>query len=77
MDKTAIVTGMTGQDGPYMAKLLLEKGYKVYGIMKRYSAPNYENLDYLGITQDIELVTGDLTDETSINTLVKQIQPEK
>jgi len=46
MDKTAIVTGMTGQDGPYMAKLLLEKGYKVYGIMKRYSAPNYENLDY-------------------------------
>ena len=76
MDKNAIVTGMTGQDGPYMTKLLLEKGYKVYGIMKRYSAPNTENMDYLGITKDIELVTGDLTDETSINTLVKQIQPE-
>ena len=57
MNKNVIVTGMTGQDGPYIAKLLLEKGYKVYGLMKRYSAPNLENLDYLGITNDVELVT--------------------
>ena len=75
MGKTAIVTGMTGQDGPYMAKLLVEKGIKVYGVLKRYSAPNLENLDYLGTTNDIELVTGDITDENSINQLVKNIQP--
>ena len=76
MNKNVIVTGMTGQDGPYIAKLLLEKGYKVYGLMKRYSAPNLENLDYLGITNDVELVTGDLTDDVSINSLVKDTQPQ-
>ena len=51
--KKAFVTGMTGQDGPYLAKLLLEKGYKVYGLVKRYSNPNLENIKFLNIENDI------------------------
>lgn len=75
MKKTAFVTGMTGQDGPYLAKLLLEKDYKVYGLVKRYSNPNLDNIKWLGIDQDIELVTGDITDENSMNHLMRSLQP--
>ena len=75
--KTAIVTGMTGQDGPYLAKFLLEKDYKVYGLLKRYSSPNLENLDYLGIRNDIDLIIGDITDDCCINNLVKTIRPDE
>ena len=75
MKKTAFVTGVTGQDGPYLAKLLLEKDYKVYGLVKRYSNPNLDNIKFLGIENDIELVTGDITDENSMNHIVKGIKP--
>lgn len=75
MKRTAIVTGMTGQDGPYLAKFLLEQDYHVYGLVKRYSNPNLENLTWLGIDQDIELVTGDITDDSIINNLVRTIKP--
>jgi GDPmannose 4,6-dehydratase len=77
MKKIAFVTGMTGQDGPYLAKFLLEKDYQVYGLMKRYSNPNLDNLDYLNITNDVELVTGDITDDSSINHLIKSIKPDE
>jgi GDPmannose 4,6-dehydratase len=77
MKKTAFVTGMTGQDGPYLAKLLVEKGYKVFGLVKRYSNPNLDNIHYLGIENDIELVTGDITDDSSMNHLVKSIKPDE
>ena len=77
MKKTAFVTGMTGQDGPYLAKLLAEKDYKVYGLVKRYSNPNLDNIKYLGIENDIELVTGDITDENSMNHLIKSIKPNE
>jgi GDPmannose 4,6-dehydratase len=77
MNKTAFVTGMTGQDGPYLAKLLLEKGYKVYGLIKRYSNPNLDNIKYLGIENDLELVTGDITDDGSMNHLIKGIKPNE
>src|SRR6056300_232722 len=77
MNKTAFVTGMTGQDGPYLAKLLLEKGYKVYGLIKRYSNPNLDNIKYLGIENDLELVTGDITDDSSVNHLIKSIKPNE
>ena len=77
MKKIAFVTGMTGQDGPYLAKLLLEKGYKVYGLIKRYSNPNLDNIKYLGIENDIELVTGDITDDGSMNHLIKSIKPNE
>jgi GDPmannose 4,6-dehydratase len=73
--KVAFVTGITGQDGPYLSKLLLEKDYKVYGLIKRYSNPNLDNLKFLGISDDVELITGDITDENSINHLIKNIKP--
>jgi GDPmannose 4,6-dehydratase len=77
MKKTALITGVLGQDGPYLAKLLLEKGYKVYGMMRRYSNPNFSNLDYLGITGDIDYVEGDLTDEASLINIIKSIRPNE
>ena len=72
---TAFVTGMTGQDGPYLAQYLLSKGYRVYGLVKRYSNPNLDNIRWLGIENDIELVTGDITDENSMNHLMRTLQP--
>jgi GDPmannose 4,6-dehydratase len=77
MKRTAFVTGMTGQDGPYLARLLLEKGYQVYGLVKRYSAPNLDNLRWLGIEDDIELITGDITDDGCMNHLIRQIRPQE
>jgi len=76
-NKTALITGILGQDGPYLAKLLLEKGYKVYGLIRRYSNPNFSNLDYLGITDQIEYLTGDLTDEASLINIIKTIRPNE
>ena len=77
MKPTAFVTGMTGQDGPYLAQLLIQKGYRVFGLVKRYSNPNLDNLRWLGIDNDIELVTGDITDENSMNHLMRSIQPQE
>lgn len=77
MKPTAFVTGMTGQDGPYLAKLLVEKGYQVYGLVKRYSNPNLDNIKWLGIENEIELVTGDITDENSMNHLIRSLQPKE
>jgi GDPmannose 4,6-dehydratase len=77
MTKTAIVTGITGQDGPYLAEFLLNKGYKVYGIAKRYSNPNYENLRFLNIHNRVELITGDVTDSSSMGQIVKSIRPDE
>lgn len=75
MKKIALVTGIGGQDGCYLAKLLLEKDYKVYGLFKRYSNPNFSNLDYLGITDEVDLLSGDLTDESSLISIIKGIKP--
>ena len=75
MKKIALVTGMTGQDGPYLAKLLLEHDYYVYGLVKRYSNPNLENLRWLGIENQVELITGDITDENSMNHIIRGIRP--
>lgn len=77
MKKIAFVTGMTGQDGPYLSKLLLEKGYDVYGLVKRYSNPNLDNIKFLGIENDIELITGDITDENSMNHIIKTVKPDE
>lgn len=77
MAKTALVTGILGQDGPYLAKLLLDKGYKVYGMVRRYSNPNFDNLDYLGITDRVDFVDGDLADEASLYNLVKSLRPDE
>jgi len=77
MKKTAFVTGIAGQDGAYLAKLLLEKDYRVFGLIKRYTNPNFSNMEYLDIMNDIELVNGDLTDEGSLMSIVKSIRPDE
>ena len=77
MAKKALVTGILGQDGPYLAKYLLNKGYKVYGMIRRYSNPNFSNLNFLGITKEIEYVQGDMADEASLYSLIKTLSPEE
>ena len=77
MSKIALVTGTLGQDAPYLAKLLLEKGYKVYGLIRRYSNPNFSNLDYVGVTKKIDFVEGDLSDESSLYNIVRSIRPDE
>ncbi|MFO0704117.1 MAG: GDP-mannose 4,6-dehydratase [Patescibacteria group bacterium] len=73
--KTALVTGILGQDAPYLAKHLLENGYKVYGLLRRYSNPNYANLDFLGITKKVDFIEGDMTDESSLYHIIRTLRP--
>ena len=76
--KTAIVTGFPGQDACYLADFLLNKGYKVVGIIKRYSVPNYSNIDYLDLRRrGLILETGDVTDIGSIFDIVEQHLPDE
>ncbi|OGK65008.1 GDP-mannose 4,6-dehydratase [Candidatus Roizmanbacteria bacterium RIFOXYA1_FULL_41_12] len=75
MAKKALITGILGQDGPYLAKHLLNKGYKVFGLIRRYSNPTFDNLDFLGITREVEYVQGDMSDEASLYSVVKMLQP--
>lgn len=77
MAKTALITGILGQDGPYLAKFLFNKGYKVYGMIRRYSNPNFDNLDYLGVTNKIEYIDGDMSDESSLYNVVKSLRPSE
>lgn len=64
--KSALITGITGQDGAYLAQLLLDKGYKVYGLIARRATPTTWRLQFLGIEDEVELINGDLTDLSSI-----------
>ncbi|WMT41225.1 GDP-mannose 4,6-dehydratase [Paenibacillus sp. D2_2] len=73
--KRALVTGITGQDGSYLAELLLEKGYKVYGLKRRTSTENYENIKH--IQREIEFISGDLDDLSSLIQAVKQSNPDE
>ena len=75
--KTALITGITGQDGAYLAKFLLEKGYKVYGTFRRISTPNFWRLQALGIADKIELVSFDLLDQSSIISVLNKTQPDE
>lgn len=77
MKKTALITGILGQDGPYLAKFLLEKDYKIYGLIRRYSNPTFSNLEYLGMQDQIEYVDGDLTDESSLINVIKNTRPDE
>lgn len=77
MAKKALVTGILGQDGPYLAQLLIEKGYTVYGLLRRYSNPNFDNMNYLGIGDKVEYVEGDLSDESSLIRLIKITRPDE
>ncbi|HEY9245420.1 MAG TPA: GDP-mannose 4,6-dehydratase [Candidatus Methanoperedens sp.] len=73
--KKALITGITGQDGSYLAELLLKKGYEVHGLVRRLSTPNITRIDH--IIDDIELVEGDLTDQSSLNNAMKLVQPDE
>ncbi|NUU75287.1 GDP-mannose 4,6-dehydratase [Paenibacillus xylanilyticus] len=73
--KRALITGVTGQDGSYLAEFLLEKGYKVYGLRRRTSTPNYENVQK--IKDQIEWLSGDLTDMASLMEAVRVSQPDE
>lgn len=75
MTKKALITGITGQDGSYLAELLLEKDYEVYGLIRRLSTPNISRID--NILDRIELIEGDLTDQSSLNNAMKEVQPDE
>ncbi|MDR1043807.1 MAG: GDP-mannose 4,6-dehydratase [Candidatus Adiutrix sp.] len=79
MRKTAIITGVTGQDGAYLTALLLEKGYQVYGTYRRSSSVNFWRLEYLKALgrPQLEMVEHDLTDLSSTMRLVKLIKPDE
>ena len=72
----ALITGITGQDGAYLAKSLLEKGIKVYGGQRRSTALRYWRLDEMGITKDIEFIELDLLDHANIRRAVEKVDPE-
>ena len=75
--KTAIITGITGQDGAYLSELLLSKNYQVIGITRSYNHSNLHNLQYLKIEKKIKLIECDLTDITSIMSLIKKFKPDE
>jgi len=75
MDKRALITGITGQDGSYLAEFLLDKGYRVFGLVRRSSTINFERLEHL---QDkIELLPGDLLDQNSLISALQQSAPQE
>src|SRR5436190_3403710 len=73
--RTALITGITGQDGSYLAELLLEKGYRVIGIVRRSSTTPYERIAHL--VDRIELISADLLDQTSLTDAVEQVAPDE
>lgn len=75
--KSALITGITGQDGAYLAKLLLDKGYKVSGLLAHRSTKTLWRLAYLNIENDVELTEGDLTDLSSLIRAVEKVKPDE
>lgn len=73
--KRALITGISGQDGSYLAELLLEKKYEVYGLVRRLSNRNFDNLK--AIIDDITIIDGDMTDSHSIYKIIAQLQPDE
>ncbi len=75
--KRALITGITGQDGPYLAKFLLEKGYKVFGTYRRVSTPNFWRLQDLGVLNKITLIPADMSDMSSLLEAVTIAEPDE
>ena len=73
--KTALITGVTGQDGSYLAELLLKKDYEVYGIVRRSSSSNFERIKH--IQDDLKLVQGDLLDQNSLIEAIEGSRPDE
>ena len=74
--KKAIVTGISGQDGAYLAKLLLSNNYKVFGIV-RTNSKSFSNLEYLKINNDIEFVKCDLLNINAVENIINDINPDE
>src|SRR5689334_1852502 len=72
---TALITGITGQDGAYLSKLLLDKGYTVYGILARRSSETIWRLRDLGIEEQVHLLDGDLVDYGSLARAIAKVEP--
>ncbi len=77
MSKTALITGITGQDGSYLAELLLEKGYQVHGIVRRASLFNRDRIEHLNSNPNLKLHYGDLTDSSNLNRLLEKLKPDE
>lgn len=82
MKKKALITGITGQDGSYLAELLLEKGYEVHGIKRRASQFNTQRIDHIFQDPHVEnanlkLHYGDLTDTSNLTRIISEIQPDE
>ncbi len=75
--KKALITGITGQDGSYLAELLLEKGYEVHGITRRASISNTARIDHLLARDAVKLHDGDLTDSSSLIRIIGQVEPDE
>lgn len=80
MQKKAIITGITGQDGSYLAELLLEKGYKIYGLQRRGSLPNTQRVDHLYQNKedsDFEMTYADLADSSNLIRVINKVKPDE
>ena len=77
MSRSALITGITGQDGSYLAKLLLEKGYEVHGLFARRTADTLWRLRYLGIDREVRLIDGDLIDVASLVRAMDTARPDE
>ena len=75
--KTALITGITGQDGAYLSKFLLKKGYKVFGTYRRLSTPNFWRLHYLDVYEKVNLISADMIDSRSIFEALRKSDPEE
>jgi GDPmannose 4,6-dehydratase len=75
MQRRALITGITGQDGSYLAEFLLQKGYQVYGLVRRSSTINFERIAHL--QENIELIPGDLLDESSLISALRTVEPHE
>ncbi len=77
MTKHAFITGITGQDGSYLAELLLSKNYYVHGLLRRSSTPNTKNIDHIVDNPRVSLHLGDMTDSSNLSKLVNEIKPDE
>ena len=75
--KKALITGITGQDGSYLAELLLDKGYEVHGLLRRASLPNTARIDHLIAKNAVTLHGGDMSDSSSIIRIISEVQPDE
>ena len=77
MNKTSLITGVTGQDGSYLAELLLEKGYAVHGVARRTSTERKDRIEHLRDDPDFNLHYGDMTDSLSLLRIISQVRPDE